>query len=144
MGAFSEFDHLHEHMEKMWERLTGDRSHPRFHSPFLEPPTDVYQTDETVVVVMELTGMRGQDIELSFTEGQLTVRGEKRDTHQHDERVYTQMEIPCGPFERTVRLPALVDGNRASIQYEDGLLQITLPKRQRAAAQRIKATVKEG
>ncbi len=143
MGAFSDFDHLHEHIDRMWERLTGERGHPRFRPPFLEPPTDVYQTDESVVVVMELTGMRGQEIEMSITEGQLTIRGEKRDTHHHDGRVYTQMEIACGPFERTVRLPAVVDGHRAAVQYEDGLLHITLPKRQRAAAHRIKVTVKE-
>lgn len=145
MGAFSEFDHLQEHIERMWDRLSGgDRGHPRFRPAIIEPPTDVYQTAESVVIVMEITGMRGRDVELSIADGQLTVRGEKSDPHYHGERVYTQVEIGCGQFERTLALPSLVDGDRAAVRYEDGLLEITLPKRQAIAAQRIKVTVKEG
>lgn len=142
---FTEFDHLHEHIEKMWERLTGgDPAHPRFCPPVLAPPTDVYQTPEAVVIVMEITGMRGQDVEMSITEGRLTIRGEKHDPLIHGERVYAQMEIGRGPFERTVPLPASVDADQAVVRYEDGLLEITLPKRQLAGTHRIKVTVKEG
>jgi HSP20 family protein len=145
MGAFSEFDHLHEHIEKMWDRLTGGHpGQPRFRPPVLEPPTDVYQTAESVVVMMEIPGMRGQDVEMSISDDSLIVRGEKKDPHHHGERVYKQMEIACGPFERVVPLPSPVDGDHATVRYEDGLLEITLPKRQPAATHRIKVTVKEG
>ena len=144
MGSFSEFDHLHEHLERMWDRLMGGPpGQPRFRPPMLEPQTDVYQTPEAVVVVMEISGMRGHDVEISIADGQLTVRGEKQSPHQHGERVYTQMEIGHGPFERTVALPALVDSEQVAVRYEDGLLEITLPKRQPAAGRRIKVTVKE-
>ena len=141
---FAEFDHLHEHIEKMWERLTGgDPTHPRFRPPVLAPPTDVYQTTHAVVVVMEIAGMRGRDIEMSITDSQLTVRGEKCDPHGQGERVYTQMEIGRGPFERTVTLPSPVDADHASVRYEDGLLEITLPRRQPAATHRIRVTVRQ-
>ncbi len=144
MGTFSEFDHLHEQMEKMWERLTGGLpGQPHFRPPVLEPPADVYETADAVVVVIEITGMRGQDVEMNITDNTLTVRGEKKHPHHHGERVYTQMEIGRGPFERTVALPVLVDGERATVRYEDGLLELTLPKRQPASARRIKVTVKE-
>ncbi|MFN8558015.1 MAG: Hsp20/alpha crystallin family protein [Dehalococcoidia bacterium] len=140
--AFSDFDHLHEHIERMWGRLTGGGSgHSRFRPSLLEPPTDVYQTADAIVVVVEITGMRGQDVELSITDGRLTVRGEKKEPHHHPDRVYMQMEIGCGPFERTVTLPAPVDADQASVQYSEGLLEITLPKRRPVTAQRITVTV---
>jgi HSP20 family protein len=145
MGTFSEFDHLHEHLEKMWDRLTsGPSNHPRFRPAVVEPATDVYFTDDAVTVVMEIGGMRGQDVELSIVEGRLTVRGEKPAPHHHGERVYTQVEIGRGPFERTVPLPVPVDGDRMTVRYEDGLLEITLPRRQPAEAQRIRVTVSRG
>jgi len=143
MGTFSQFDHLQEHLERMWERLTGGSpGQPRFLPPVFEPPTDVYQTADAVVVVLEISGMRGRDVEVSIADGRLTVRGEKRDPHGHGERVYSQMEIGCGPFARTITLPAPVEGERATLRYEDGLLEITLPKRQPTAAHRIRVTVR--
>ncbi|MBI2759917.1 MAG: Hsp20/alpha crystallin family protein [Chloroflexi bacterium] len=151
MGTLSDFEHLHEHIEKMWERLAGGHpGQPRFQPPVIEPPADVYQTAGAVVVVLEIAGMRGQDVELSIADGRLTVRGEKTDVHHHGSieehrgREYIQMEIARGPFARTVPLPALVDGDHVSVRYEDGLLQITLPKRQAVAARRIKVSVREG
>ncbi len=144
MGSFSEFDHLHDHLERMWDRLMGGPpGQPRFRPPMIEPQTDVYQTGDAVVVIMEITGMRGQDVELSINDGLLTVRGDKQEPHHHGDRVYTQVEIGRGPFERTVALPALVDGDAVSLRYEDGLLEITLPKRQLTTGHHIKVTVKE-
>ncbi len=144
--AFAEFEHLQEHMDRMFERLTGGPpGHPRFRAPVIEPPTDVYQTDTAVVVVIEIAGMRGRDIEMSIADGRLLVRGEKQDPHpfdQHTARQYSQMEIARGPFECRVPLPALVDAEQTAIRYEDGMLEITMPKRQAAPAQRIKLTVR--
>lgn len=143
MAQFSEFDHLHEHLEKMWDRLVGGPpGQPRFLPPVLEPPTDVYQTDDTVVVVIEVGGMRGQDVDLSIDDGRITVRGDKPAPPPGDRR-YSQMEIGRGPFERVIPLPAPVDGERLSVRYEDGLLEITLPKRQPAGLQRVRVRVRE-
>ena len=145
MGTFSEFDHLHEHIEKMWDRLTGGHpGQPRFGPPIIEPPADVYETEDSVVVVIEISGMRGQDVELNIADSRLTVRGERRESHLHPQRVYTQVEIGCGPFERAIALPSPVEGDRAAVRYEDGLLEITLPKRQPAAIRKIKVTVQDG
>ena len=145
MGAFSEFDQLQQQFDRLWDRLAGSRpGHPHFRQQLWEPPTDIYQTSDTVVVVLEVGGMRGQDVELSISDDRLTIRGERRDPHQGSDRVYAQMEMPCGPFERTVTLPAGVDGERAEVRYEDGLLEIALPKRQLVAPRRLRVTVREG
>lgn len=157
MSVFSEFEHLHEQIEKMWERFgTGMPGQPRYQPPTIEPPADVYQTADAVVVVVEIAGLRGQDIEVTINDGRLTLRGEKTDQHHHHhehasepvhdhrrERVYSQMEIARGPFERTLSLPAAVDADQLSVRYEDGLLQITLPRKQAAATHRIRVTVRD-
>jgi HSP20 family protein len=150
MGTLSEFEHLHEHIERMWERLAGGHpGQPRFQPPVIEPPADVYETADAVVVVIEIPGVRGQDVELSFAEGRMMVRGEKRDLHHHEqlqhhrERIYSQMEIARGVFERVVPLPAPVDTEQVAVDYDDGLLRIVMPKRQAVSARRIKVTVRE-
>ncbi len=147
MGAFSEFDEVRGYMERVWERLTGGRSGPpRFRPAVIEPPADVYETADAVVVVIEIPGLRGPEVELSIADGELVVRGEKsgRDCLDQRERVYTQMEIARGPFECRVPLPVAVDGQGSSLRYEDGLLEITLPKRQTVTFRRIRVTVRGG
>ena len=145
MNAFSDFEQIHDNAGMVWGKLGGGTpGQPRYHRPVIEPPTDLYETPDAVVVVIEVAGLLGQTVEIGIADGHLTVRGEKRDPHHHHrptDRIYSRMEIPHGPFERTVELPAPVDGERAAVRYESGLLEITLPKRQSVAPRRIRVHV---
>lgn len=141
---YSDFDHVAEHLEQMWEHLTSGAPHgPRFAPPVIEPPTDVYQTDSEIVVLMEIAGMRDQEVEIQLDGRQMTVRGQKKDRRSHNpERVYNAVEIHYGPFERIVTLPGDVDYERVSVQYDDGLLQITLARRSVESERRVRITVR--
>jgi HSP20 family protein len=143
-GFYSDFDHLTEHLEQMWGRLTtGTPRGPRFAPPVIEPPTDVYQTEDAILVLMEIAGMRDEEVEIQLEGREMVVRGEKRDRRQHSpERVYNVVEIAYGPFERRITLPADVDYERVTVQYDDGLLQITLPKRAFKPERRVRITVR--
>jgi len=142
----SEFEHVAEHIEQMWEQMTshsGGTGKPRFAPPVIEPPTDVYQTEHEIVVLMEIAGMREQEVDIHLEGRLMRVRGEKRDRRSHQPgRVYNEMEIPYGPFARTILLPVPVDAERVSVKYDDGLLQITLPKRAREPQRRVRITVR--
>ncbi len=90
------------------------------------PPTDIYETDEHLVVKMEIAGMRDEDLEVAVQENVLMVSGRRNDSSER--RAYHQMEIPFGKFALAIDLPVLVDMEKASAEYKDGFLTISLPK----------------
>ena len=143
----SDFDHMTEHVAQMWERMLAGGSagsgKPRYQKPVIEPPTDVYQTQDEIVVLLEVAGMRDEQVELLVEGRLLIVQGEKRDRRMHHPgHIYNAMEIQYGPFERSILLPTEVDHEQVRVRYDDGLLQITLPKRARQANRRVRITVR--
>lgn len=91
-----------------------------------DPPTDVYETDDTYMVRMEIAGMRDQDFDLTIQDGSLVITGFRPDFTPR--RAYHQMEIRSGRFVNVIALPGPVDADRALAEYQDGFLTITLPK----------------
>ncbi len=90
------------------------------------PPTDVYETDTSAVVKMEIAGVRKGDIHISFANRVLTVSGRRSDPAA--KRTYQQMEIKYGDFRTDVFLPRSVKEEEIKAKYEDGFLEIILPK----------------
>lgn len=93
------------------------------------PPTDVYETEEEFVVLMELPGLEHEQIKISFSEGVLTIRGERRDELRGSGVRYHQMEISYGKFGREIYFPTPIAKDRIEAQYWQGLLRVVLPKR---------------
>ena len=94
-----------------------------------KPPADVYETPDEIIICMEISSIRRQDVSISLLEDILTVRGRRRDTCRKQKVRYHQMEIHYGCFERSFVLPANID--RRGIQpatYDEGFLRITIPK----------------
>lgn len=90
------------------------------------PPTDVYEIDDCVVVKVEIAGLNEKDFAISLSGRTLTVRGVRRDPAA--KRACQQLEINYGYFETEVYLPCAVAEDRIEATYEDGLLQVVLPK----------------
>ena len=92
-----------------------------------KPPTDVYETDDAVVVHMDIAGMRAGDFNVSLADGILTISGERL-APREGKRHYHAMEIQIGPFERRLRVPAPVDGDSVHATYDAGFLEVRLRK----------------
>ena len=100
------------------------------------PALDLYQNNDNVVAVVELPGMRRENIEISLHDGTLTISGErKRDSVNGDKAERTERYI--GTFRRSITLPTRVDGNKVSATYRDGILTVTLPKAEEARPKQI-------
>jgi HSP20 family protein len=138
----AELAHVAGHLEQMWDQLLGGQTGARGPLPYaphaFRPAADVYETAGDVVVVLEIAGILGQEIDVRIEQRRLTVRGARRDRRAGERRRYSAMEIPFGPFERTVMLPADVDADGARARYADGLLEVTLPRRTRQTAQSVR------
>lgn len=93
-----------------------------------QPPTDVYETDDSAVVIVEIAGLRPGDYQVALTGRILEVSGERRDPAA--KLAYQQMEIRYGKFRTQVQLPWALEHSGQQAVYEDGLLKITLRKAQ--------------
>ncbi len=98
----------------------------RQRSHLWRPPTDVYETDEAFVVMVEVAGMREAEFTVTMEKHILTIRGVRTDTGGH--KAYHQMEIPYGEFVTEVLVPAAIDVARIEAGYSDGFLRVALPK----------------
>jgi len=90
------------------------------------PPTDVYETDDSVVVKVEIAGMSRGDFDISLVDHTLIISGQRQDPAA--KLAYQQMEISYGEFRTEVYLSWPLDVERAQAIYEAGFLFVTLPK----------------
>jgi HSP20 family protein len=91
--------------------------------------TDVFETDEDIVVIVEVAGIEDADLNLTLEKGFLIIRGFRREIHGlFKKRQYYTMEIDYGPFERIIRLPDYAYESDVQAQMKNGLLVITVKK----------------
>ena len=99
-------------------------------TPPWHPPMDVYETEENLVVRMEIAGMRESDFNIELDGRLLWIRGTRTETNER--RAYHQMEIPFGEFSLEIELPVAVQVEKVTANYSEGFLRIILPKTQPA------------
>jgi HSP20 family protein len=90
------------------------------------PPTDVYETEEAIIIRIEIAGMQDEDFSISLSDRYLVVRGVRPDLSER--RAYHQMEIYFGEFMSEVDLPVPVVTERVKAEYNLGFLRVELPK----------------
>jgi HSP20 family protein len=104
----------------------GKRWRNGVRSPIWRPPTDVFETEQAVIVRVEIAGMHEDDFSISLTGDQLTVRGNRPDIQER--RAYHQMEIVFGEFNVEVILPAPILADKVHAEYQTGFLRLEFPK----------------
>lgn len=105
------------------------------------PAVDVYDDKDNFVVNCELPGMKKSEIEISLHDGVLTIGGERKQESERKEGETFRSERYFGKFQRSVTLPASVDGSKVKASYKDGLLSIELPKAEDAKPRHIEVNV---
>lgn len=100
------------------------------------PALDLYHNNDNVVAVIELPGMRKEDIEISLHDGTLTVAGERKHASGNGETA-ERSERYVGKFRRSITLPTRVDASKVQASYRDGILTVTLPKAEEAKPKQI-------
>src|SRR6184192_754397 len=103
------------------------------------PALDVYQNNDNVIAVVELPGMRKEDIGISLHDGTLTISGERKRESRGGEKA-ERTERYVGAFRRSIALPTRVDASKVSATYKDGILKMTLPKAEAAKPKQIQVS----
>lgn len=123
-----QYTHYFSHMYSVLSGLRGEYTQ-HMQGTVWQPPVDVFEREDGVVIVVELPGVRQEDIHVTVEKGVLMVRGQRGKQVPEDTRHVHQMEIPYGTFGRCLRVPEFVDQSRIEAAYRDGYLTIELPRK---------------
>lgn len=113
------------------------------HEGHWAPNTDVYLTNEGMVIRVELAGMRREDLELTIENQRLQISGHRSDQCRPGKCSYLIMEIDYGPFETTLDLPAGYDLTQARASYQNGFLRIEVPEQSRPSSKSVSISISE-
>jgi len=93
-----------------------------------EPKVDIIQNEKEIIVKADVPGVKKEDIRVTVTEDTITLRGEVKSDYEDKKENYFHSERCYGSYNRTLPLPSLVDVDKASAKFEEGVLTITIPK----------------
>jgi HSP20 family protein len=128
---------LRQEFLDLFQRISSlDRPEPLPASEWC-PPVDVFESQEQLVVVIEVPGLAPEALRVAFRRGALVVTGERRARRSGGSASFLCLERPHGRFERTIPLEIPLDVARARASVSGGLLTVTVPKRRERRGQEV-------
>jgi HSP20 family protein len=126
------FEEMHREMERMLEEA-GRWQRPQSCSweRLWRPRCNVYEAKDCICVLVDLAGINKEAIDVRATVRSLFLRGERETPTPKDAERCHHMEIPAGVFEREIQLPAPIAPERVTVSYDNGWLQVHMPKAER-------------
>ncbi len=103
----------------------------------LEPAVEVSDDKKSVMVKVQIPGVPKDRIQVNVTDDVLTVTGDMKEEEEKEEKNYYRREIRYGSFSRTIPLPTVVVGDKASAKLKDGVLEVKIPKSKEAKVMEI-------
>jgi HSP20 family protein len=101
-------------------------------------PVEVSETSDGIEVKALLPGIRPEEVDITVSNGVLTIKAEHREEKEDKKRDFYRREIRYGGFQRSLRLPNGVDADKANASYENGVLRLQLPKSEALRPKQIK------
>ena len=104
------------------------------------PSVDIYEDKDRLILEAELPGMNREDFDISVENNVITLRGERKFEKKADGDNYHRVERSYGSFTRSFTLPQTVTADGATADFENGMLRVSLPKREETKARKIEIT----
>ena len=138
-----------EEMERRFEDLFGRtlmpamlRRWPAEGRPWM-PAIEVLEKEDSYVVKAELPGTKQEDIDVSVVGDTLSIRGERKAEVETKEENYYTREFSYGGFHRSIALPSNVDPQKIEATFEDGVLEVTIPRAAEVKAKKVSVAAKK-
>jgi HSP20 family protein len=139
---YREFRNLARRFDRAFTPAPGRRDEEMNLGAWL-PPADIAEDKDRIVLTAELPGFRRDQIEIQMEGGVLTLRGERRFEDESNGKNFHRVERSYGQFVRSFTLPDNVDREHIEASFSDGLLHISMPKREDAKPRQIKISAAE-
>jgi len=137
---FRELRSLQDEMTRLFSGVAGSGNGEEIATGNWFPKVDIFENKDNLVLEAELPGMTQDDFDLSFENNVLTLKGERKFEKKTDEGNYHRVERSYGNFTRSFTLPQTVTAEGAKADFENGVLHVTLPKREEVKARKIQIT----
>jgi HSP20 family protein len=141
-NPFRELRAMQEQMNRLldlaWNREPGEE----LREGVWQPPVDIYEDEDAVVIKAELPGMDQKDIEVKIENHTLTLRGERKHEQEIKKENFHRVERFYGMFQRSFSLPQGVDQEKVKAVCDKGVLTVTLPKKEETKPKQINVEVK--
>lgn len=108
------------------------------------PPVDIYEDNQSIVLKLEVPGMKQEDLNIQLENNNLTVRGERKFENEEKEENFHRIERRYGSFFRSFTIPSTVNPESVKADYDAGVLRIQLEKRPEAKPKQIKVEIGKG
>jgi HSP20 family protein len=105
------------------------------------PAVDIYETDQAIVLKADLPDMKANDVDIRVEDNMLYLKGERKMEKETKEENYHRVERSYGSFSRSFVLPRTVSSEKISADYQNGVLKITMPKREESKPKQIRVNV---
>lgn len=120
------------------ELFNGDLSSATFNSGNL-PKVNIKETAESYEIELAAPGLKKSDFKLDVDNGVLSISAQRSEENEVTQSNYTRKEYSCESFQRTFKLPESINDEHINAQYTDGILQITLPKKEEAKQKPVRS-----
>ncbi|MCB1514577.1 MAG: Hsp20/alpha crystallin family protein [Hyphomicrobiaceae bacterium] len=138
-------------MDRFFDSMFGGRGFPNVFGVsggavggMIAPSIDVHENEKELVIAAELPGMEEKDVQLSFRDGVLTIKGKKKSERDETKDDVHISERSYGSFQRSFRVPDTVEVDKATADFEKGVLKVTLPKVAEAVSREKKIPIGKG
>ena len=129
-------------IEGQFNRLFGElaRDHDLFDRGWA-PAVDVKENEQEYSLEADLPGMKKEEIDVSVVDNVVTLKGERKHESETKEKDYQRVERRYGSFERSFEIPSGFDAGKITAQFDNGVLRVTLPKREESKPKQIEVKV---
>jgi len=129
----------------LFDRMFNDWSVPSLwmEENVVVPAFDITENEKEYVISGEIPGIDPKDLEVTLSDGILTIQGEKKQESEEEEENYHRIERHYGSFQRSFRLPENIKRDELDANYKDGILRLTLPKSKESEVKKIEVKEKK-
>jgi HSP20 family protein len=130
---------LREKMNRLFEDIYSGRGEDKdIAATTWAPSVDIYETESELVMTAEIPGVDEKDVEIKVEDNTLTLKGERKFERETKEENYHRIERSYGTFYRAFTLPNSIDPDKIHAEHENGVLKISMPKRQELKPRKVK------
>jgi HSP20 family protein len=137
----SDFAHMQEDIDRMLDSFRGDIIDEDV-SKTLMPAVDIVERENDFTINVELPGVDKKDVKISIQNNVLTIKGEKRQENGKKGENYHRVERSYGLFQRSFTLPSTVAADKIDASYDNGILNLVIPKLEESKPKEIEVKVK--
>ncbi len=123
---------------RVWRWRTANEEELSAH---FVPAVDIYEDNDKLALTVELPGMVAKDVDVRIENGVLTIKGERKIEKEDKKENYIRVERTYGTFTRSFNLPNTVDSEKVKADFQNGLLEVTIPKKEETKPRTIQIKV---